>query len=155
MAKTKSTRLLLWLAAIGVLILVAGSVAIALLLQDGAPSFDDEQWLHLRFSPMMADAPGNEGLLMDPADMPPLTSELSAAISHAATDESVPGLFIEMTPIGRVPRRSGTRSSSSPTLASPASSGVTSSPTRSTTWRRPATTSAWPRPGSRWSTACP
>ena len=99
MAKTKSTRLLLWLAGIGVLIMVAVTVAVVLLLQDGAPGFDDEQWLHLRFSPMMADAPGNEGLLMDPADMPPLTSELSAAILHAATDESTPGLLIEMTPI--------------------------------------------------------
>jgi protease-4 len=100
MAKTKSTRLLLWLAGIGALIMVAATVAIVLLLQDGAPGFDDEQWLHLRLSPMLSDAPGNEGMLMDPADMPPLTSELSAAIQYAATDTSVSGLLIEMTPIG-------------------------------------------------------
>jgi len=99
MAKAKSTRLLLWLAGLGVLIMVAATVAVVLLLQDGTPGFDDEQWLHLRLSPMLADAPGNEGMLMDPADMPPLTSELSAAIAHAAEDEAVRGLLIEMTPV--------------------------------------------------------
>jgi protease-4 len=99
MAKAKSTRLLLWLAGLGVLIMVAATAALVLLLQDGTPGFDDEEWLHLRISPMLSDAPGNEGMLMDPADMPPLTSELSAAIEHAADDESVRGLFIEMTPV--------------------------------------------------------
>ncbi|MFT5682469.1 MAG: protease-4 [Myxococcota bacterium] len=100
MAKTKSTRLLLWLAGIGALIMVAATVAVVLLLQDGTPGFDEEQWLHVRFSSMISDAPGNEGMLMDPADMPPLTSELSAAIVYAATDDSVTGLLIEATPIG-------------------------------------------------------
>ncbi|MDG1482990.1 MAG: signal peptide peptidase SppA [Myxococcota bacterium] len=100
MAKTKSTRLLLWLAGIGALIMVAATVAVVLLLQDGTPGFDEDQWLHVRFSPMLTDAPGNEGMLVDPADLPPLTSELSAALEHAATDDSVTGLLIDLAPIG-------------------------------------------------------
>jgi len=100
MAKTKSTRLLLWLAGIGALIMVAATVAVVLLLQDGTPGFDEDQWLHVRFSPMLTDAPGSEGMLVDPADLPPLTSELSAALEHAATDDSVTGLLIDLAPIG-------------------------------------------------------
>ncbi len=97
MAKSKNIRLLLWLVAIGTLIVVSVVVAVALLLQEGAPGFEDEaHWMHVRFSPQLADGPGNEGMLTSPEDMPPLTSELSAALRHAATDDAIAGLFIEV-----------------------------------------------------------
>jgi protease IV len=97
----KGTRLLLWVTALGLLILVAGGVAAFLLLGDGAPKLaQQERWLHLRPSASIADAPGNEGLLMDPADMPPLTTELSRALREAAADPTVTGLFLEVTPLG-------------------------------------------------------
>jgi protease IV len=96
----KATRLLLWTTAIGLLILAATTVAVFMLTDAGPPSFDEEpEWLHVKMSGQMAESPGADGLLVDPLDMPPLTTELSAAIRHAATDDEISGLFIEIYPL--------------------------------------------------------
>ncbi len=99
MAKRKRSgiRLLLWLGAIALLLMVVTTVGVVLLVGESFPPLDKEaRWLHYRVSPMTADSPGNEGLFMDPLDMPPLTSEVTAALRHAAEDEQISGLFLEV-----------------------------------------------------------
>lgn len=96
MAK-KGNRLFLWIAAIGLLITVTTVVAAVILLDTGAPTLPtDAQWLHIRLTGSVKDAPGNEGLLVDPADLPPLSTELAAAVRHAALDPEVSGIFLEI-----------------------------------------------------------
>jgi protease IV len=98
----KGTRLLLWITALGLLILVAGGVAAYLLMGDGAPRMaENERWLHLRTSSGTSDAPGNEGFLMDPNLMPALTTEVTRALRDAAVDPTVKGLFLEIQPVGQ------------------------------------------------------
>lgn len=96
----KATRLLLWTTVIGLFILVA-TVAAAVLLADAEPpGFEQEpEWLHVKLSGSLRESPGAENLLVDPVDMPPLTTEVAAAIRHAATDEDVKGLFLELYPV--------------------------------------------------------
>jgi protease IV len=55
------------------------------------------RWLHLRVPATLSEAPGNESILSDPDDMPPLTTELSRLIRDAATDENIIGIRFEVT----------------------------------------------------------
>ncbi len=77
--------------------MVASTVAVVVLLGDPPDLMDQEaKTLHLRVSPLLADSPGNEGLVMDPLEFPPLTSEVTAALRTAADDEDIEGLFLEV-----------------------------------------------------------
>jgi protease-4 len=96
MAK-KNTRLLLWLGALLVFIIASVSIAGFLLLREGTPSFSgDPQWLHVRLTGGLSDAPATGGLLDDPADLPPMSSELSLALRDAASDPDIKGLYIDL-----------------------------------------------------------
>ena len=100
MAK-KQTRLLLIVAALGALIMVAGVVAVVLLVQTDMPTFTQEpKWLKARIAGQLREAPGSEALLVDPLDLPPLSTELVASLQHAATDDAVHGVYIELGPVG-------------------------------------------------------
>ena len=100
MAK-KQTRLLLIVAALGVLIMVAGVVAVVMLVQTDMPTFSQQpRWLKARIAGSLREAPGSEALLVDPLDLPPLSTELAATLLHAATDDEVHGVYIEMGPVG-------------------------------------------------------
>jgi len=97
----KRKNLIIWLIAFSILILVATGAGLFMLL-DGGPSIGDSKarWLHVRITPMIAEAPGSEGLILDPAEMPPLTTEISKAITTAATDDSIEGLLLEVEGVG-------------------------------------------------------
>ena len=95
---TKSVRLLLWVAVIGLVITVAIIVAVALLVGDDEPMLASEpRWLHVKIGATLKDAPGGEGLFADTADLPPLSTELAMAIRDAARDDEVPGLLVEVS----------------------------------------------------------
>jgi len=97
----KNRKLVLWLLAFVVFISVVTTVAVVMLLDTKPVVLNTEaQALHIRISPSMTEAPGNEGLLVDPADLPPLTTELTAALRSAGDDESVAELLIEIDGIG-------------------------------------------------------
>ncbi len=93
-----STRLLLVVSVIGLVILAAASVAIAVLLSgDGPPTLSQEpRWLQLKLAGSVPEAPGGDALLTDPLDMPPLRTELAAAVRHAATDPDIAGLYLRL-----------------------------------------------------------
>jgi protease-4 len=97
----KKKNLILWLLGFAVLIFIATGVGLAMLL-GGAPGETgrDAQWLHVRITPAIADAPGNEGLILDPSQMPPLSTEIAHAIATAATDDRIEGLLLEIEGVG-------------------------------------------------------
>ncbi|MDP6935022.1 MAG: S49 family peptidase, partial [Myxococcota bacterium] len=100
---SKTSRLLLWIAAMGMLIFVAVSLAIVLLLSEAPIALSSQpQWMHLKVGASLADAPGNEGMVMDPDDMPPLTTEITRAITESSTDDDIVGIFLEISdlPVG-------------------------------------------------------
>ena len=100
MAK-KQTRLLLIVALLGGVILIAGTVALVLLFQSDLPSLDGKpRWLKARIAGQFIEAPGSDALLVDPLDLPPLTTELTATIRAAAHDDDIEGLYVELGPIG-------------------------------------------------------
>ncbi len=93
----KQTRLLLVVTAIGFVIAVASVTAMVLLMQSGPPTLSDKpQWLDVRIAGSLDESPGASGLLVDPADMPPLVTELTRAIRDAAEDEEVAGLYLRL-----------------------------------------------------------
>lgn len=91
----RGTRLLLWITAIGLVVMVAGTVAAVLLTQGGGgPLADNEgRWLYVDVA-SLSDSPGTPGLFDDPSDLPPLTTELTALLRDAAVDPEVPGLVV-------------------------------------------------------------
>jgi protease-4 len=94
---SKSKRLILWLIGLMVLICAITTFSIVLLMDSGPVTLSTEsKWLHLRLTERMAEAPGTEGLVMDPSDLPPLTSQVSQAIHRAATDDTIHGLLLEI-----------------------------------------------------------
>lgn len=97
----RGTRLLLWVTAIGLVILVAVTVALVLLFQEGEdPLADNEgRWLYVGLSGL-SDAPTTPGLFDDPNDLPPLTTEVTALIREAADDPEIPGLVVEVGGMG-------------------------------------------------------
>lgn len=96
----KGTRLLLWVTAIGLVIVAAVTVAAVLLTRDDLAELgDQERWLYVKLEGL-ADAPATPGLFDDPADLPPLTTELTRMIRDAATDAEVPGLLVEVGDLG-------------------------------------------------------
>ena len=99
---TKNKHLVLWL--IGFLILIcAVTTASILMLVDSGPTLlvnNDSERLKRRVSGGIKDAPGSEGLVMDPSDLPPLSSDLAASIAKRAEDDAVKGLFLEIDQVG-------------------------------------------------------
>lgn len=92
----KGTRLLLWVTAIGLVIVAAVTVAAVLLTRDDLTELGDEQrWLYVKLEGL-SDAPSTPGLFDDPADLPPLTTEMTRMIRDAGADAEVPGLLIEV-----------------------------------------------------------
>ncbi len=100
MAK-KGSQLLLWIIVISLLITVATGISVSLILGAGTPIMSESSaWLHLRITPTIEESPGSEGLMVDALDMPPLSTEVSAAILHAADDPEIEGLFVEIGSLG-------------------------------------------------------
>jgi len=93
----KNKRLVLWLLGFVVLISALTTAGVVLLLDSNPVTLNTEaQTLHLRLRPGMTEAPGNEGLVMDPAELPPLTSEVSHAIRSAITDDGISEILVEI-----------------------------------------------------------
>ncbi len=100
MAK-KRKNLIFWLLGFAVLILVAAGIGVFMLVDgESLSSGSEAKWLHVRITPSISEAPGSEGLVLDPAEMPPLSTELAQAIAEAASDDQVEGLLLEIEGVG-------------------------------------------------------
>lgn len=94
---SRSSRVLLTVVIVGMVVIVLAAVGLALLLGSDEPMIaGDPQWLHVEADASVVEAPGNEGLLTDPKRLPPLSTELADALRDAATDEQVKGVFLEV-----------------------------------------------------------
>lgn len=93
-----SFRLLLWLAVFGLLALVGLGVGTALLVGSGggSPLSAHEGWLQWKVAPGLSDAPTAGSPFDDPLDLPPLTTEVAAAIRAAGEDPDITGLFLQV-----------------------------------------------------------
>lgn len=81
----------------GVLTFVAAGAGAIFFFQQGYKSeVKDESFLQVDIDGGLAEAPGNEGLVMDPNDFPPLVTEVSADIRKAAEDERIKGLYLQI-----------------------------------------------------------
>ena len=93
----RNTRLLIWLTALGLLILIAVGAGAALLLSD-LPSFsrggDASEWVHLRLSGPISDGPTEGGFQLDPSAGPRQAPETASLIRRLASEESVAGLYL-------------------------------------------------------------
>jgi protease-4 len=98
------TRLLIGIAAAGVLTLVASVAGAWFLLKgdlgSGAGESATTGFLEIEIEPSLTDAPGDVGLALDPSDFPPLVTEVAEDIRRAADDPNVTGLYLEVNGVG-------------------------------------------------------
>ncbi len=92
-------RLLMGVGCGALLAVVAAGIGVGVLL--GRSGDADEPsakrgYLEVALGGQLADAPGDVGFVMDPADFPPLVTEVSARIRQAAGDEDITGLYLEV-----------------------------------------------------------
>jgi protease-4 len=93
----KNKRLIGWLVGFLVLIGVITGAGLMMLLDTGPViSRSESSWLVVKVEAGMGDAPGDEGFAMDPESIPPLSTELSSAIRHAATDPKVSKILLKI-----------------------------------------------------------
>ena len=94
---SKTLRLFLVLLAIGALLIGALIVGVFLISGSQVPSFlGQPRVLHLKISPQASESPGQENLLSDPENFPPLTTEITRLIYDAAADENITGIKFEL-----------------------------------------------------------
>jgi protease IV len=101
MATSRSTRLLLWIVAVGVLISMALVVAgvIYWKADSNLLAGDTPHHLFARIGGELHDAPGNATISFDATDLPPLVTETAQAIRDAAKDDAIDELWLEIRPI--------------------------------------------------------
>jgi len=96
MAANTGTRLLLWIAGIGLFIAALTAIAVALLTEPGAlPAVGAEgRWLELRLSGALADGPEEGRYSLDPENAPLYVTDIASTIREAADDPSIQGLYL-------------------------------------------------------------
>ena len=93
----KEMKLTLWLLSIGALITLGLVVAVVLFLSSEPTDFtEEEQWLYVDLRIPMYGSPQPGGILDDPADIPPLTTDIANMIRNAGKDPSILGIRAEL-----------------------------------------------------------
>lgn len=96
MAK-KNKKLFIWL--FGFLVVIASVTGVGVvMLMDSTPVVlnQEPRWLVVSVGTRNAESPGSEGLFVDPAQVPPLSTAVSSAIRHASTDDSVHSILFKI-----------------------------------------------------------
>ena len=100
MAARSSTRLLLWLAALGVLLALLVIGGVTLFMWDGGPeslaSGNKKGWLKLELRGELADSPKIDALSFDPEDRALTIGELAAVVKRAQDDPDITGIFVDL-----------------------------------------------------------
>jgi protease-4 len=96
-------RLLVGISIMGIVTLAAATAGVLFFARDGVGlgglgggGVTENSFLEVVFDGPITDAPGETGFVMDPADFPPLVTEVAADIRRAATDERITGLYLEI-----------------------------------------------------------
>ena len=89
-----STAILLALTAVAALVFVGTLGLVAVLVSGSSPAVAEEGFLEVKLSGQIPDAPVVGGMVLDPADSPPILTEITAAIRKAASDDRIDGLYL-------------------------------------------------------------
>lgn len=90
-------RLVIGISIFGLVAFLGLAVGGVILARDKwAPSVKDKTFLEVKVTGNIADSPSEGGLFVDPNDMPPLLTEVTAAIRRAAKDERITGLYLDI-----------------------------------------------------------
>ncbi len=94
----RGARLLIGISVMGLVTLAAATAGAIFLARDGigGGGVTDNSFLEVELRGALADAPGDAGFVLDPADFPPLITEIAADIRRAATDARISGLYLEI-----------------------------------------------------------
>lgn len=96
----KSTRLLLWISVLGFVLFAATTAALVLVLSGERVLGDHEpRTLVVELGPALCDAPREGTFVMDPQNLPPLLTDVTAALRKAADDPEVAGLLLVIEPL--------------------------------------------------------
>ncbi len=97
---SRSTRLLLFITAFGLLLACTSAGAVLLLLFDDGPSLgvtsSDEGWLRVPLRGQIPDGPTESAVYFDEKQIPLTVNDYVAVLDRAATDDEVPGVFLEL-----------------------------------------------------------
>lgn len=86
---------------IGALTFLASiGVIVWLVTYEDGGEVSEGSFLRVNLSGALSDAPAQGGLVLDPADIPPTTTEMALAIQQAATDERITGLYLTLGNLG-------------------------------------------------------
>ena len=96
MATKGGKRIIVWISALGVIILVAGALALGMLLSEVPTETSESRWLRLTISGDMNGGPTEGEFYLDPTERPLRAVDLVDVLHHAVNDDSVNGLLIEI-----------------------------------------------------------
>ena len=86
---------------LGAIITLGLVIGISLLFSSDIPSLNKEpKWLYLDLRVPLAGTPRSAGILEDPSDIPPLTTDMANLIRAAGKDESILGIRAELGGLG-------------------------------------------------------
>ena len=99
--RRSGARVLLVISLFGVLTVGAGIAGTVWLAMGGMGGLGgdvaDNSFLEVDLTQGITDAPTNAGFVVDPADFPPVLTEVTADIRRAATDDRIKGLYLEVS----------------------------------------------------------
>lgn len=96
--RRSGTRVLVIVTVLGVLTIGAGIAGTAwLAMGDFGGDVTEHSFLEVDLTQPITDAPTDAGFVVDPADFPPLLTEVTADIRRAATDDRITGLYLEVS----------------------------------------------------------
>jgi len=96
MAVKKGTRLLIWIAGLGLLITALVVIAVVVLWDPDSQRVSEESWLTLKLSGQMSDGPPEDSFLLDPDQAPLTVTNVAIALRSAAGDDDIDGLYLEL-----------------------------------------------------------
>ncbi len=96
--RRSGARVLLVVMVFGVLTIgagIAGTVWLA--MGDMGGTVTENSFLEVDLTKPVTDAPATGGFVVDPADFPPVLTEVTADIRRAATDDRIKGMYVELS----------------------------------------------------------
>jgi protease-4 len=95
-AEKSKTRLILWIAGLGVLVMTTTLVALLVLISDRPSIEGEDNMLKLRLQGAIADGPTEGSMYMSATEIPLRVPDLALLLHTAAQDERVNGLFLHL-----------------------------------------------------------
>jgi protease-4 len=94
----RGARLLIGISIMGLVTLGAATAGLVFFAQQGmgGGGVTENSFLEVDLKGGLTDAPGEGGFVVDPADFPPLVTEVSSGIRRAAADPRIKGLYLEV-----------------------------------------------------------